>query len=105
MKITITIPDAAIRSAILGAHSRYWASGLTVHDSGSYSVVERYESHSGPVKVTHRFGSVKIRRAIVLLSQDQPNFESFGRLCDGCCDGPDGDLLIQYACFGELKYG
>jgi hypothetical protein len=97
MKITITIPDAAIRQAIRGAHSRYWAGTLYCYPDGSYGIMEGEQQH--------RFGKAKIAAAIKLLSKDKPNFESFGRLCDGCCDGPDGDLLIQYACFGELKHG
>jgi hypothetical protein len=109
MKITITIPDAAIRQAILGAHSRYWAQGLVGNEDGSYALIEHMESFDDPSEwVPHRFGDDEIAKAIVLLSAHPGGGEgskSFGRLCRGHADGFDGDRLIQYAVFGELKYG
>jgi hypothetical protein len=103
VKITITIPDAAIRQAILGAHSRYWAKDLTVCADGSYRLIEHMVTHDENQWVHHRFGKAKIAKAIEAMIMKHST--NLGRLADGCCDGPDGDLLIQYACFGELKYG
>jgi hypothetical protein len=103
MKITITIPDAAIRSAILGANRHYWATSLAVRTDGSYSLAEHMDTRDEGAWVRHHFGVARLRIALGLLCKS--NLAAFGRLLTGFTTSDDGDLLIQYACFGELKYG
>jgi hypothetical protein len=99
MKITITIPNKHIRQAILGAHSRYWCSCLTPRVDGSYSVKESGYDAEPAI----RFGKAKIARALDLIAAN--HIPLFARFAAGKNDGPDNDILLQYACFGELKYG
>jgi hypothetical protein len=92
MNFTVTISDRVITNAYISAAIGYWGarSGRRVKDGDGtvYNVTD-----------------TKLMRAMSLLAADFNNSDSFARIMADRADTHDGDLLIQYACFGELKYG
>jgi hypothetical protein len=105
MRVQIEIPDVNVHNAIRGARmpwsngtcgrseflSQTWKTSFTVHEVGD-----------GETDVNHTVTISRINKAIKLMAQNSP--EHFGYLMANRSDSETGDLLIQYACFGEIKY-
>jgi hypothetical protein len=100
MMINIEVSDKLILDAIGGATIGYWAD---VH-SGEFSrlkcTITVVESETRKTFVCQRD---KLILAVDIMAQKAP--KHFAYLMTGNADADTGDLLIQYACFGEARYG
>lgn len=95
--INITIADDVVGSVIessIGA-IYYWARDRAL-DGGGYTITE-YDG------AAYRLDREKIARGLGLMAAQHPRH--FCRVVDGSADHVTGDVLIQLALFGELKYG
>lgn len=104
MKIEIEISDKRIRQLISGAGSRYWADDFEWVDMMNFTIVE-YED--GPPK-THTVTAEMLADGLSKMSKVPRN--KGGWHFENCMEGGSndmytGDALIQFAIFGELKYG
>lgn len=115
MKIEIDIKDEYIRQAIgagLNGGIRYWCA--RVEPSATYTlermttenvtfllIVERDES--GPEEGRHFLDFAGIKRALAWLVTNNYT-RTFAAICSGDADSWHGDVLIQVAIFGEVKY-
>ena len=111
MKIEIEISDKHIRQLISGAGSRYWADDFEWATSShgrpwalAFTIVE-YED--GPPK-THTVTPAMLAEGLSKMSKVPRN--KGGWHFENCMEGGSddawtGDALIQFAIFGELKYG
>lgn len=115
MKIELDIQDEFIRQAItagLNGGIQYWCA--RVEPSATYTlermttenvtfllIVERDES--GPEEGRHFLNFTGIKLALAwLLNNGYPR--TFASICGGDADKFHGDVLIQVAIFGEVKY-
>lgn len=102
MKIQIEIPDQNIDNALAAPHSRYWASEAGWDPKGRTGyVVDALAAVGEPRR--YEFAADAIVRALQVMGEF--GLAAFGHVCDDRADGPDGDTLLQYTVFGELKYG
>ena len=113
MKLEVTIPTKAVFDAVLsGAEGgiQYWArvvSLWTPARSGSPDesetdlrlVCDLIEHDSAePISLREQWAT-----GLRLMAERYPR--KFAELVDGTGDATTGDVLIQLAAFGELKYG
>jgi hypothetical protein len=103
--ITITVPVDAIRDSLDRARISYWAGYVEQnHDDltreGWAMTVEDSEGND----LSHVITLPDLRRAVQLMAEKHAS--SFrGLIDDEWRDETTGDILIQCACFGELRYG
>lgn len=104
MKFTFEVPNQLILDALETARCTYWGtiSKLHIDDFGRIYVTV-LESIDGSEPITHIKDDNDVMRALEAAVLHCP--VTFGRLITGQSDGLDGDTLLQFICFGELKYG
>lgn len=102
MKINIDIPEENLKSMLLSATEfcGYWArtdANMTASLKGCLRVrvVEHLEGY-----VLNR---AAIHKGLELCAAGSPH--AFKLLLENNCDGPAADVILQYALFGELKFG
>ena len=105
MKITIEVPDEVIERAIREARIAYW--GTITRYVGAWIVTEheptaadRSENPDG-----YRVSSASLVAGLVLMASGAKTARHFADLMAGTGDSVTGDVLIQCAAFGELRYG
>lgn len=94
--VEIFIPDRVVDDTVHGARIAYWASARE-HDgaSGYWCITER------DTGTTYK---ASLRNALALMALRYP--KRFADMLNPLTiDGDTGDVLVQLACFGELKYG
>lgn len=123
MKITINVSDKTIAAVLEGACSRYWVDSLHWPDptyvSGArprstcwellllgaipYVQVEEDRSEERKPNRFHRVTRTRIAIAFDIMAREHPT--TLGEACgsDGL-DANTGDLLLQLAALGEVKY-
>lgn len=122
MQIQIEVPDQTLAKLLGMARERgisYWCSGVkalrgrnTVYDSRTIKVLEQdlyYPIHDGKWIITD---SVENKSHVLnhgalmagLLTLVQKKTPAISLLLDGAAYSELGDMLVQYALFGELKY-
>lgn len=97
MQIEINLTEKALVSAVASATISYWGQ-CSYRGMFPLAVSDRLDG--GPAHVLELSDLV---RAVGLLASCAPTH--LGHLMLGNADGDTGDLLIQLACFGEVKYG
>jgi hypothetical protein len=105
MNITIKIDDKRIRELISEAGSRYWARDLEFKGkSMAFTITEH-----GDGDITYHTVTTKMIRDGLTKMANMPHNEGghhFSNVCDWTqSDSWTGDAIIQFAIFGELKYG
>lgn len=98
MKLTIEVPDRHINGALAAPHSRYWCSQVKI-DGGIGWAVDSGDEKPKKIRLT------LTRVRIGLLAMQKHNPSQFAALCSGDYDGVTGDVLLQFMCFGQEKYG
>lgn len=104
MKIEVTISTKRLHDLIEGAGSAYWAKNFKWNSKTSFSLVEHYPK----VPVKHKVTREMLRKGLVAMAKSKRNEGGWhfpNVMEDGTDDMYTGDALIQYAIFGELKYG
>ena len=106
MLIQVEISAKRIRDLIEGAGSRYWANDFHWWPAGGPTLGFRLiEDECG---TEHRVTTEMIVEGLRKMAASKRN-EGGHHFADCMEDGSDdmytGDALIQYAIFGELKYG
>ncbi len=104
MKVEIevdqTLVDDAVRNGIEGG-IRYWCSAYGVRVGGVGRIRHFTETDGGQ---EHAVTPRQMAKALAIMAVKHP--KHFGDLMSSLrCDATTGDVLIQLACFGELKYG
>lgn len=121
MRITINVPDKTIADVLEGAASRYWCARLDwpaprdahvgstcweilLEGAIPFVTVEEDRSEEGERNRFHRVTRTKIAIAFDIMSREYPHI--LGEACgsDGL-DANTGDVLLQLAALGEVKYG
>lgn len=125
MKLTLEVEDKTIADVLDGAGSRYWCSNLDWntpsntlpgHDSCwmmllsgqiDFVTVEEDRSEEGERKKHHRVTRAKIEKAIQIIYQKFPHhIENVLRGYNSPhTDMWTGDVLLQCAALGDIKYG
>lgn len=107
MKITLDIADADIEAALqtAGEHGiGYWARDLDDNDDGSWQVTERIRPTDQTV--THK---LDIERGLRMMYQNPAQTGIKRAVSKGynpsAWDIHQADAFVQYAAFGELRYG
>ena len=97
----IAIPEQKIRDVIETAFVGYW--GWVEVRPGGYTVGE-YDPDTTETIETHRIGAAQIAGALCLMSTKSPHHlgRIVGTLSTDKTDA--GDVLLQFACFGEIRY-
>lgn len=115
MKITLSIPARLVRDIITQAHSRYWL------DAYAYRVrTDGNGLYFGPpIKGGEADGDTRIPAprpyvgalalaagiAAALQSDNVRHRETVARVLGGDGDGPDADIVLQFAAFGAVHWG
>ena len=120
LTININISDKTIADVLDGAASRYWCAGLDcppyvaatsvscwqalLDGSIPYVQVEEDRSEERRRNSFHRVTRTRIAIAFDIMAREYPHV--LGEACgsDGL-DSNTGDVLLQLAALGELKYG
>src|SRR5687768_7345380 len=122
MKLTINVPDNRIADVLEGAASRYWCRRLdwpryaddavTKHDSCWHALmadalpfvtVEEDRSEERQHNRLHRVTVTKIAIAFDIMAREYPHI--VGEACGSYgLDANTGDVLLQLAALGELRY-
>lgn len=111
MIILIEVDDARVRELIEEAGSRYWARDLAFQDGSSvFTLVEHGGIHDegSPGETTHSVTTDMVRDGLVKMAniEHDKGGHHFAAVCDWRqSDMWTGDAVIQFAIFGELKYG
>lgn len=99
MKLEIEISDETLSHVIDGAGISYWAL-LAFPDNGGAAIWER----DGVVSCAWPLPAPVLARGLQTMARVAPG--QFGRLLDPYkWDATTGDVLIQCALFGEVRYG
>lgn len=105
MNITIKIADKRIRELISEAGSRYWARDLEFRGKSlAFAVIE----HGAKEERKHTVTAKMIRTGLTKMANaaSDEGGHHFAAVCDeDKSDMNTGDAIIQFAIFGELKYG
>lgn len=108
MKIEIAIPDSFFMDQVLSAEIGYWASGLHWTEGPNKlptHVVERPNEKKGEF-TEHVLDWPKALRLVIELSTKRGIYTNDARLLSyKDMDASTGDLWIQLAAFGEVRYG
>lgn len=123
MKISINVPARLARDIIAQAHSRYWlenyayrvrADGNGLHLGKPVKGLDADDtsrdcSDDVPTPVPRAYiGAAAIAEGLRIMleagSGDGPG-EAAARILEGTNDGPDADVLLQYAAYGRLIWG
>jgi hypothetical protein len=108
MNITIKIDDKRIRELISDAGSRYWARDLEFYGGAANPLAFIVTEHGDGSATRHTVTTKMIRDGLTKMAHAKHDeggrhfpdvFES------GQSDRYTGDAIIQFAIFGELKYG
>lgn len=105
LSITISLDLKYVRRVIVGAGSRYWARDLEFnrsHELG-FTLIEHNESRDESEWTRHIVNHEQVLQALGRLAIGAP--EHFGDLLARRDDMWTGDAILQFCCFGELKYG
>ena len=104
MQLTIEIDDEFLKRLLLSADCGIWARDLNFNDEGILEVDEIVEDDTDKyVAVLHRVTNEQLQAAILKLRDWSPYW--FARLVDFESHHSDlGNILLQFACFGEIKY-
>ncbi len=108
MQVNISIPDDHIRNAVGGARFGYWASAPEATWSRvnlTLTLREHEYGTSDPQTFNLTLDSWIHALALMGTHSSRGVCEALARILAGRADGNDGDMLVQFACFGELKYG
>lgn len=106
MNVAIEIPDTHIDNALEAPHSRYWADEAGWDRVARTGYVVERENGDGPKRIRHEFGAAQIERALQLMVGGKTGTAlTFANIITDNTDGPDGDVLLQLAALGELRYG
>lgn len=106
MKILIDISDRRIHQLICGA-CVYWFQGFEWLDVDTlkFRLMDTGDDDTGPVYILDgnslRTGLMKMAAA----KRNEGGHHFADCMEDGNDDAWTGDALIQFACFGEMKYG
>ena len=104
MKITIEIPDQHMIDALRGAYSGYWCKyGAANWPNLAFCVTELEDTKERLPMGTYRVNRSRIAKAFNRMAIDYPTI--FARFMAQNNDGNDNDILLQLACFNEVKYG
>lgn len=112
MKLEIEIPDAhivnALETGLVGI--RYW--GEQINEVSAYNLFHHndhveimdydYNQDDTPPILRLRLTWAKVLDGLREMAEKSPL--QFGRILGDTSDNTTGDLLIQYALFGEEKY-
>lgn len=105
MQVSFEIPDLYVRNAVVAAYLP-WADRTTnrsvflLHTWNTSFIVN--ETGDGGIDKDHEVTISTVRKGLALLARNAP--EHFQYLMCNRSDAETGNLLIQYACFGEQKY-
>lgn len=105
MKITICVSDDRIRDAIGSAHISYWADPETRWNKRKMTLRVREDVGERDTDAWFTLNTEDFARALVRMA-DSKN-EHVHHRCDLIADTGDGltgDVLIQFAAFGEMRY-
>jgi hypothetical protein len=123
MKVTINITDSLIASVLDGAGSSYWCAGLSwpgygdgavskaggcwaalLADGIPFVTVEEDRSEEGGKNRFHRVTRGRIAIAFDIMAREYP--KRLGECCSELGhDAETGDVLLQLAALGEVRYG
>lgn len=124
MKVSINITDSLIASVLDGAGSRYWCSDidwpdvlhkgaivrgkscwdLLLEGAIPFVTVEEDRSEEGKKPAHHRVTRTKIAIAFDIMAREHP--KRLGECCSELGhDAETGDVLLQLAALGEVRYG
>lgn len=113
MKITLDIPDDEIRRALANANIDYWGSGPAA-TSGPDSAGRYVLEHHGECESNrHTCHHLDLERGLRMMYQRPPEglqrsqgYTSIGKgMRTSMWDAAQCDAFVQYAAFGELRYG
>lgn len=98
MKIEVEFSEEYLRDVISGAAIRYWAKQFawTGADCG-FLLTERDTDKEFVIS------SDQVAEALAKMAKRRSS--NIGQLIARTDDADTGDALVQYCCFGELKYG
>ncbi len=123
MKITLEVPNKILADVLDGAGSRYWCSNLDwpafeqagegscwlalLEQSISWVRVTEDGSEDSLPPVQHLLTRRKILKAIQVIAERFPDHlgDVIGGYEHGNADMWTGDVLLQCAVFGDIKYG
>lgn len=112
MKVTLKIPARLALSVIPCAHSMYWLNNYTwrwrTDDSGVYIGKPVKKSYVIGVPKPAKFvGAKQIAAGLVAMLQsgNAHHAQIAARVLAGTADGPDKDILLQYAAYGAVHWG
>jgi hypothetical protein len=127
MRVTLTIEDKLLASVLDGAGSRYWCAGLDwpplkpvirLQGRGAdvscweallagaipFVTVEEDRSEEGEANRLHRVTRTRIAIAFDIMAREHP--KTLGECCSELGhDANTGDVLLQLAALGEVRYG
>lgn len=121
MRIVINVPARLARDIIAQAHSRYWldnysyrvradGNGLYLGKPVKGGEADNTRENPGSEVPAPRpyIGAAAIAEGLRIMleagSGDGPG-EAAARILEGTNDGPDADVLLQYAAYGRLIWG
>jgi hypothetical protein len=102
MNITTCIPEKLIIDTLIsavGGGINYWCSQATLRSSDRLSA--RFSERDGGA--VFELKKPDWPRIVALMATKTPRH--FANMLCGAGDAETGDVLVQLACFGELKYG
>jgi hypothetical protein len=115
MKIVINVPARLARDIISGAHCGYWINNYAhrVRPDGSGLYIGRPvkggEAAAGtPVPKARAFvGAAAVAEALrIMLNSEAPRIRvCAARVLGGDGDGPEKDMVLQIAVYGQLAWG
>lgn len=115
MKVQLNIPDTKLADVLEGAAARYWCEGLEfgAHKAPScwhalmsgelpfVTVLEGWQDSERPRR--RRVTRTKVAIAIDIMSREYPHI--LGEVCGSeQQDANTGDVFLQLAALGELRY-
>lgn len=104
MKVLLDVPDDVLCAVVEGAHIRYWARDVRFSPSALLLVLREREGDDGDaITEPIRVDAAGFELALARMAAMAP--AQFGRLIAGDWDADTGDVLVQLACFGDVKYG
>lgn len=111
MNIVIKINDTRVRELIEDANARYWARGLALQEGSlAFTIIEHGGIHEPDCggETTHAVTEEMIIAGLTKMANAGHNegghyFAEVRDWKQG--DGWTGDAVIQFAIFGEMKYG
>lgn len=103
MKIAVNITIKRVVELIESNCSAYWAKKFRWKGRPGFQIVEHDD---GPEKL-HIVTPAKLQRGLELMAKAGPDEggHHFANMLTDSTDAWTGDALIQFAVFGELKYG